>query len=60
MHPRMVLFAVIFVSGCASADQPMRLMTEQEMAACEAQGGAIEPAYALNEYVCLLPAGPQR
>jgi hypothetical protein len=58
MPPRMALFAAAFVVGCATADQPMRLMTEQETSECEAQGGTIEPAYALNEYVCLLPAEP--
>lgn len=36
----------------------MRMMTPQEMAECEAEGGSIEPAYALDEYVCLLPDTP--
>ena len=58
MHPRTALFAAVFVVGCATADQPMRMMTPQEMAECEAEGGSIEPAYALDEYVCLLPDTP--
>jgi hypothetical protein len=31
----------------------MSIMSEQEVRECEAQGGSVEPAYALHQYVCL-------
>jgi len=34
----------------------MCVPTEKEQRACEAHGGSIEPALALDAYVCLLPA----
>jgi hypothetical protein len=60
MYQRMALFAAWLVVGCATPDPPMRMMSAQETAECEAEGGTIEPAYALNEYVCLLPATTPR
>jgi hypothetical protein len=34
----------------------MYVPTEEEVRACEARGGTIEPAHAIDAYVCLLPA----
>jgi len=33
----------------------MSIMSEREVRECEAKGGSVEPAYALRQYVCLLP-----
>jgi hypothetical protein len=44
------------LAACASQAQTMYVPTEEEQRACEAQGGSIEPAFALDAYVCLLPA----
>ncbi len=51
-----ILCAAFLLASCASQSQAMYVPTEEEIRACEAQGGTIEPAFALNEYVCLLPA----
>jgi hypothetical protein len=48
---------VLSLAACASQRPPMRVPTEEEARACEARGGSIEPAFALNEYVCLSPNG---
>lgn len=52
----LVLFLAVSAGACASQPQSMYVPTEEEVRACEAQGGTIEAAFALNEYVCLLPA----
>lgn len=53
--PFILLALAILLAACAT-EQPMYVPTEAETRACLAQGGSIEPAFALNEYVCLLPA----
>jgi hypothetical protein len=57
MRPRALLL-LLLTQACAAQSQPMHVLTEAEQWACEAQGGTIEPAHALNEYVCLLPSPP--
>jgi hypothetical protein len=49
--------AGLFLAGCAgsTASGGIRAPTEAEVQECDARGGAIEPAYALDTYVCLLP-----
>jgi hypothetical protein len=62
MKPRELLSALCLFAGaaaCASRSQPMYAPTQEEQRACEALGGSIQPAFALNEYVCLLPASAQ-
>jgi starvation-inducible outer membrane lipoprotein len=51
-----VLSAALLLAACATPPVNMHVPTQEEVAACEAQGGSIEPAYALDAYVCLLPA----
>ncbi|MEZ6023558.1 MAG: hypothetical protein R3C16_09170 [Hyphomonadaceae bacterium] len=42
------------MTACASP-AAMQPLSDAEARACEAQGGSIEPAYAIDAYVCLLP-----
>ena len=51
----LLLGAVLLIAACASTQPPVQLPTEAEEQACEAQGGSIQPAYAIHAYVCLLP-----
>ena len=57
IRPQAFLSVVVIaaLAACATQPPPMHVPTEAEQRACEAQGGTIEPAFALNEYVCLLP-----
>lgn len=52
------VIAIAALAACASQQPPMYVPTEEEQLACEARGGSIQPAFALNEYVCLLPETP--
>ena len=59
MQTRIALVSgAILLASCAST-QPTTLMpSDAEVEACKAQGGSIEPAHAINTYVCLmLPDG---
>jgi hypothetical protein len=53
------LLAVLGPSGCA-APVAMQALDDEEVAACEASGGSVEPAYAINTYVCLSPNASER
>lgn len=53
-----VLCLSALATACASHAQTMYVPTEAEVQACEAQGGTIEPAHAIDAYVCLLPPAP--
>jgi len=47
--------AVVMVAAlgaCAPSRPIMSIMSEQEVRECEAQGGSVQPAYALHQYVC--------
>jgi len=52
------LIAPLLVAACASSSPAMHVPTEAEQRACDAQGGSIEPAFAMGAYVCLLPDNP--
>ena len=59
MQPRIVLLSAALLGSCASPPT-MAAPSDEELAACEAQGGSIEPAYAIDAYVCLLPTDSAR
>lgn len=52
----LALCLAALAAACAAQSEAMYVPTEEEQRACEEQGGSIEPAFALNAYVCLLPA----
>lgn len=54
-----LLPGAVLLANCAS--QPAVLTpSEAETKACEARGGSIQPALALDAYVCLLPPEKRR
>jgi hypothetical protein len=56
---QMALLATLAVSSC-TAPVAMQTMSDAEIAECEAAGGSVQPAYAIDTYVCLLPNASER
>ncbi len=53
-----VLFLMLTLAAACAPTRPiMSIMNEQEVRECEAQGGSVQPAYALHQYVCLFDSG---
>jgi hypothetical protein len=46
------------LAACAPTRPAMSTMNEREVRECEAQGGSVQPAYALHQYVCYF-SGPE-
>jgi uncharacterized protein len=56
MRTRIALLSgAILLASCASAQSLTLMPSDAEVEACEAQGGSIQPAHAIDTYVCLMP-----